>query len=106
MQEAIRIFSEMTVRGVRPCIVTYNTFIAGYAARGMFAEIDDVIEYMFQHDYRPNELTCKIIVDGFSKAGKYEEAMEFLSKIKELDDSFDEECLRRLASRVRESLKL
>ena len=105
MQEAIRILSEMTTRGIRPCIFTYNTFVAGYAAQAMFTEIDDVIGYMIQHNCRPNELTYKIVVDGYCKARRYKEAMDIVSKIKEIDDSFDDQSIERLAFRVRENLE-
>ncbi|CAN6864033.1 unnamed protein product [Brassica oleracea] len=41
MQEAVRMLSEMTGRGIRPCVFTYNTFVSGYTAMGMFGEIED-----------------------------------------------------------------
>ncbi|PPD88044.1 hypothetical protein GOBAR_DD15036 [Gossypium barbadense] len=104
MQEAIRILSEMTTKGIRPCIFTYNTFVAGYAAQGMFTEIDDVISHMIQHNCKPNELTYKIVVDGYCKARRYKDAIDFVSKIKEIDDSFDDQSIERLAFRVRENL--
>ncbi|OMO67874.1 hypothetical protein COLO4_29977 [Corchorus olitorius] len=105
MEEALRIFSKMTTRGIRPCIFTYNTFVAGYAAKGMFTEIDDVIGYMIQHNCRPNELSYKIVVDGYCKARRYKEAMDFVSNIKEIDNSFDDQSVERLAFRVRENLE-
>ncbi|CAH2080649.1 unnamed protein product [Thlaspi arvense] len=104
MQEAMRILSEMTTRGIRPCIVTFNTFVAGYAARGLFNEVDDVISYMIQHNCRPNELTYKTVVDGYCKAKKYREAMDFVSRIREMDNSFDELSLHRLTYGVRENM--
>ncbi|PQM40475.1 pentatricopeptide repeat-containing protein [Prunus yedoensis var. nudiflora] len=97
--------SEMTARGIRPCIFTYNTFITGYAGQGMFSEIDEVISYMTQNNCKPNELSYKIAVDGYCKARKYKEAMDFLSKIKEIDNSFDDQYVQRLASRIRGNLE-
>ncbi|CAM9001120.1 unnamed protein product [Rhodiola kirilowii] len=104
MHEAIRTMSEMTARGIRPCIVTYNTFITGYAGQGMFPEINDVITYMIQHDCKPNELTYKIAVDGYCRANKHEEAMDFVSKIKEVDKSFDDRSVQRLVSLIQENM--
>lgn len=101
MEEAVRIFSQMTDKGIRPCIVTYNTFVAGFAARGMFSEVSELISYMIQHECRPNELTYKTIVDGYCKAKRYQEAMDFVLNIREKDTTFDEESLQRFASRVR-----
>ncbi|KAG2277788.1 hypothetical protein Bca52824_060343 [Brassica carinata] len=60
MQEAVRMLSEMTGRGIRPCVFTYNTFVSGYTAMGMFGEIEDVIECMAKNECRPNELTYKM----------------------------------------------
>ena len=98
-------FSEMTIQGIRPCVVTFNTFVAGYAGLGFFTEVNDVISYMIQHNCRPNELTYKTVVDGYCKAKMYEEAMDFVSEIRKVDNSFDELSLQRLESHVREKME-
>jgi pentatricopeptide repeat domain-containing protein 1 len=68
-------------------------------------EIDEVLSYMTKHDCRPNELTYKIVVDGYCKAKKFKEAMDFVSTITDIDDSFDYQSMRRLSSRVRENMQ-
>ncbi|CAN1229205.1 Pentatricopeptide repeat-containing protein At2g18940, chloroplastic [Linum grandiflorum] len=106
MQEAMRVLAEMmNTRGIRPCIFTYNTFVTGYAARGMFEEVKDVVRYMIEHDCRPNQLTYKIAVTGYCKARKYDEALEFVSQIKCVDDGFDDDSEHRLADYVRDMIK-
>ena len=106
MDEARRVLSEMTSKGIRPCSVTYNTFVAGFAAQGLFSEVNDVISYMIEHNCRPNMLTYKTIVDGYCRAKKYQEALEFVGNIRKLDGSFDEQSLQTLASIARANVVL
>lgn len=59
---------------------------------------------MIENNCRPDELTYRIVVDGYFKAKKYDEAMDFVSEIPQVDNSFDEPSLQRLASYVRERM--
>jgi pentatricopeptide repeat domain-containing protein 1 len=104
VQEAIRILSEMTNNGIQPCPITFNTFLSCYAGKGLFAEANEVIRYMIEHGCMPNELTYKIVIDGYIREKKHKEAMDFVSKIKEIDISFDDQSLKKLASCIRKSL--
>ncbi|GAU41422.1 hypothetical protein TSUD_26020 [Trifolium subterraneum] len=105
VQEAIRILQEMTNNGIQPCPITFNTFLSCYAGKGLFAEADEVIRYMIEHGCMPNELSYKIVIDGYIKAKKHKETMDFVSKIKEIDISFDDQSLKKLASCIREGLE-
>ncbi|KAG2384552.1 Pentatricopeptide repeat-containing protein [Vigna angularis] len=104
MQEAIRVLSEMTTKGIQPTIVSYNTFLSGYVGMELFDEAIEVIRFMIEHNCRPNELTYKIVVDGYCKAGKHEQAMDFVSKIKEIDISLDDRYVKILGSCIRERM--
>ncbi|KAL2340278.1 hypothetical protein Fmac_008218 [Flemingia macrophylla] len=88
MQEAIRVLLEITTKGIQPSIVTYNTFLSSNVGMELFGEANEVIIFMIEQNCRPCELTYKIVVDGYCKAGKYQEAMDFVSKIKDINISF------------------
>ncbi|KAF9591395.1 hypothetical protein IFM89_004080, partial [Coptis chinensis] len=54
-----RAFKELGKKGYKPdlvlyrkwpCIFMYNTFVAGYACKGMFVDVHDVISYMMQQN--------------------------------------------------------
>ena len=62
IQEAIRFLSEMATNGIQPCIFTYNTFLAGYAGKGLLAKVYEIIRHMIEHNCRPNELAYKTVV--------------------------------------------
>ncbi|RYR62739.1 hypothetical protein Ahy_A04g020472 isoform A [Arachis hypogaea] len=45
-------------------------------------------------------MSYKIVVDAYCKAKKYKEAVIFVSEIKQFDDSFDDQSVKRLSSYI------
>ncbi|KAF2320957.1 hypothetical protein GH714_032212 [Hevea brasiliensis] len=94
MKEASRIFSEMRDSGLVPDVITYNTFVASYAADSMFEEAIDVVKYMIKNGCKRNQNTYNSIVDGYCKHNRRADASMFVSSLHELDPhvSKEEEC--------------
>lgn len=100
MQDASRIFLELTAAGLRPDIITFNTFVASYALHSMFVEAVDVVKYMIKQGYRPNENTYNSIVDGYCKHGRQVEANAFILNLRKLDSRITKEEESRLSQRM------
>ncbi|KAM1349154.1 hypothetical protein ACFX2F_003257 [Malus domestica] len=53
--------------GISPDVITYNTFVASYAADSLFEEAIDVVCYMIKNGCKPNQNTYNSIVDWYCK---------------------------------------
>jgi pentatricopeptide repeat protein len=100
MKEASRIFSEMRESGLVPDVITYNTFVASYAADSMFEDAIDVVRYMIKHGCKPNQNTYNSVVDGYCKHNHRDDAIMFISSLHELDPHISREEKCRLSERL------
>ncbi|KAK4848785.1 hypothetical protein QYF36_017304 [Acer negundo] len=96
-KEASSIFSEMRDSGLVPNVITYNTFVASYAANSLFVEAVDVVRYMIKQGCKPNQNTYNSIVDGYCKLNRRDEGIMFVDNLCKLDPhaSKEVECKRR-----------
>ena len=68
------VFQQMTDKGVKPNIVTYNCLIHGYLSIGKWKEVIQMLKEMSAHDV----FTYGLLLDYLCKNGKCREARFFL----------------------------
>ncbi|KAL8119810.1 hypothetical protein AgCh_017069 [Apium graveolens] len=90
----------MKKSGVTPDAITYNTFVASYAADAMFVEAVDVVQYMIKQGCRPNESTYNAIVDWYCKLNRRGEAIKFIANVRQLDPHIRKGEESRLSDRI------
>nr|UPT49271.1 pentatricopeptide repeat protein AaPPR114 [Agave angustifolia] len=81
--EAWNVVYKMCASGMRPDVVTYNTIARAYAENGETKRAEDMVLEM-ETELRPNERTLAIIVRGYCKEGKMENALRCVQRMKDL----------------------
>lgn len=81
--EAWNVVYKMCASGMRPDVITYNTLARGYAESGETKRAEDMILEM-DTELRPNERTVGIIVRGYCKERKMENALSCVQRMKDL----------------------
>lgn len=97
-------FSEMKDSALVPNVVTYNTFVATYAADSMFVEAIDVIRYMIKQGCRPDQNTYNSIIDWYCKHNRQDEANSFVKNLGNIDPHVSKEEKSRLLKRMAREL--
>ncbi|KAJ6821960.1 pentatricopeptide repeat-containing protein [Iris pallida] len=77
LSEAWNVVYKMCSSGIRPDIVTYNTIAGAYADAGETKRAEDLVLEM-EHEVRPNARTLAVVVRGYCREGKLEDALRFL----------------------------
>ncbi|KAL1558796.1 pentatricopeptide repeat-containing protein, mitochondrial isoform X2 [Salvia divinorum] len=80
LKEAYKLLCRMKVKGCNPDIVHYNTVISGYC-KGMYDEAKRYIKVMVSKEFRPHFSVIHMLVQGFCKLGKVEDACEVVSEL-------------------------
>ncbi|KAM1345448.1 hypothetical protein ACFX13_035624 [Malus domestica] len=101
MREASRIFSEMRDAGISPDVITYNTFVASYAADSLFEEAIDVVRYMIKNGCKPNQNTYNSIVDWYCKHNRRDDGVQFVNNLCNLNPHISEGEESRLLDRIK-----
>ncbi|KAJ8465888.1 hypothetical protein OPV22_028440 [Ensete ventricosum] len=98
-----------------PSWVILRTLIIVNLTCRMLNGMEKAFEELKRHGYKPdlvglrpdlithNNMMNMIIVDGYCKAKRYEEAMEFVSGILNMDSSFPQQSVNKLTLRVEEN---
>ncbi|KAJ0231093.1 Pentatricopeptide repeat-containing protein [Hirschfeldia incana] len=74
MNDAQKMFDDMTGRGILPDRVTYTILISGLCQRGSVEDAKKVFDEMKD----PDSVACHALLDGFCKLGRMVEAFEML----------------------------
>ncbi|XP_044510672.1 pentatricopeptide repeat-containing protein At1g62930, chloroplastic-like [Mangifera indica] len=72
----MNLYKEMTLRGVRPTVVTYSTLLSGLFMNGNVKHAKKLFGEMQLSNVLPNLITYHILVDGYCKNGCVLEAVE------------------------------
>ncbi|KAK6272969.1 hypothetical protein POUND7_010052 [Theobroma cacao] len=111
-----RAFQELRKNGYKPDLVLFNSMLSIFSKNNMYDRAHEMLHLIRESGLTPDLVTYNSLMDMYARAGecwraeeiliglRKSEAMDFVSKIKEIDDSFDEQSIDRLAFRVRENL--
>lgn len=80
--EAWNVVYKMCASGMRPDVVTYNTIARAYAENGETTRAEDMV-FEMETELRPNERTLAIVVRGYCKEGKMENALKCMHRMKD-----------------------
>ncbi|XP_047941912.1 pentatricopeptide repeat-containing protein At4g01400, mitochondrial isoform X2 [Salvia hispanica] len=83
LKEAYKLLCRMKIKGCNPDIVHYNTVISvgGLCNQGMYDEAKRYIKVMLSKEFHPHFSVIHMLVQGFCKLGKLEDACEVLSEL-------------------------
>ncbi|KAJ4879246.1 Pentatricopeptide repeat-containing protein [Raphanus sativus] len=77
----MRIFREVSLRGLVADTVTYNTLVQGFCEAGKLNVAKQLFQEMVSGGAHPNIVTYKILLDGLCDNGELQEALGILEKI-------------------------
>ncbi|PKA54037.1 Pentatricopeptide repeat-containing protein [Apostasia shenzhenica] len=84
VDEGLRIFSDLKLKGYKPDVVTYTTMIDGLSKVGRISAALSLWSEMVAKGMRPNEYTYNAVINGYCKSGNLDKARklydEMLSK--------------------------
>ena len=78
MNDAQKMFDDMTARGILPDRVTYTILISGLCQRGSVEDARKLFHEMKEAGEAPDSVACNALLDGFCKLGRMVEAFELL----------------------------
>ncbi|KAL7134495.1 hypothetical protein ABFS83_11G029800 [Erythranthe nasuta] len=80
--EALKLFDEMLLSGISPTGVTFVSILYACSHAGLVKEGERIFRSMvFDHGFEPNSEHYACMVDILGRAGKLEEAVEFINKM-------------------------
>ncbi|KAK6126984.1 hypothetical protein DH2020_039273 [Rehmannia glutinosa] len=80
--EALKLFDEMLLSGVSPTGVTFLSILYACSHAGLVEEGERIFHSMvFDHGFEPNSEHYACMVDILGRAGKLEDALEFINKM-------------------------
>ncbi|XP_026384523.1 pentatricopeptide repeat-containing protein At1g12300, mitochondrial-like [Papaver somniferum] len=74
LSEAVKVFDNMSNRGVSADSYTYNSLIHGLCMRGLWKETIRYFDEMVGRGISPTIVTFNVLIDSLSKEGRMEEA--------------------------------
>jgi pentatricopeptide repeat domain-containing protein 1 len=83
LEEAWGVVGRMRARGVEPDVVTYNTVASAYAKNDETWRAEELVVEMMRARLRTSERTWGIIVGGYCREGRLEEALRCVRQMKE-----------------------
>jgi hypothetical protein len=89
-QEALKIAKichNIAVSSAPPDLQTFNTLLAGFKRWNRPILVDAVIAAFYAHKIRPNEITCREILQHYSSQNRPNEFSRFVARMRGLDDS-------------------
>ncbi|CAN7041787.1 unnamed protein product [Brassica rapa subsp. trilocularis] len=78
MNDAQKMFDDMTGRGILPDRVTYTILISGLCQRGSVEDARKLFHEMKEAGEAPDSVACNALLDGFCKLGRMVEAFQLL----------------------------
>ncbi|KAL6534794.1 hypothetical protein OROGR_013469 [Orobanche gracilis] len=80
--EALKLLDEMLLYGIHPTKVTFLSVLYACSHAGLVEEGERIFHSMvYDHGFDPNSEHYACMVDIFGRAGKLEEALEFINKM-------------------------
>ncbi|XP_037412299.1 pentatricopeptide repeat-containing protein At5g25630-like isoform X2 [Triticum dicoccoides] len=83
LEEAWGVVGRMRARGVEPDVVTYNTVASAYAKNDETWRAEELVVEMVRARLRTSERTWGIIVGGYCREGRLEEALRCVRQMKD-----------------------
>jgi pentatricopeptide repeat domain-containing protein 1 len=83
LEVAWDVVGRMRARGVEPDVVTYNTVASAYAKNDETWRAEELVVEMMRARLRTSERTWGIIVGGYCREGRLEEALRCVRQMKE-----------------------
>ncbi|RWR87707.1 pentatricopeptide repeat-containing protein, chloroplastic [Cinnamomum micranthum f. kanehirae] len=85
VNDALKVFDEMTSRGVNPNSITFNTLIQGLCEARELDKIKEILqEVMENEEFRPDTCTFNTLMTAHCNAGKLDDALKMFEKMCEL----------------------
>ncbi|KAL2934973.1 hypothetical protein RDABS01_018092 [Bienertia sinuspersici] len=97
-EEAMRLVTEMGIRGIDQDVFTYNTLLDVICKVGKMDLAFDIMSEMTAKNVMPNVVTYSTVIDGFAKAGRLEDALSMFEEMKCLGIALDRVCYNALLS--------
>ncbi|XP_021770042.1 pentatricopeptide repeat-containing protein At2g31400, chloroplastic-like [Chenopodium quinoa] len=97
-KEAMRLVSEMGIRGIDQDVFTYNTLLDVICKVGKMDLAFDIMSEMTAKNVMPNVVTYSTVIDGFAKAGRLEDALGMFEEMKCAGIALDRVCYNALLS--------
>lgn len=80
---ARELVEEMSGKGVKPNIITFNTLVDGCTRRWDLLELDSVLNLMEKERIPHNDTTFKLLIEGYSGSSEVERAEKLLFEMHE-----------------------
>eukprot|EP01018_Ginkgo_biloba_P036926 Gb_11578 [translate_table: standard] len=77
--EALNLFGQMQLRGVKPDLVSWSVIIAGYAHSG---NVDEAVK-LFQKMPEQNVVSCTAMISGYAQNGLVDDALKLFEQMPE-----------------------
>ncbi|XP_022546089.1 pentatricopeptide repeat-containing protein At3g22470, mitochondrial [Brassica rapa] len=81
VDEGMRVFREISLRGLVADTVTYNTLVQGFCEAGKLDVAKELFQEMVSQGARPDIVTYRILLDGLCDNGELQEALDILEKM-------------------------
>ncbi|XP_021837020.1 pentatricopeptide repeat-containing protein GUN1, chloroplastic [Spinacia oleracea] len=91
-KEAMRLVTEMGMRGIDQDVFTYNTLLDVICKVGKMDLAFDIMSEMTAKNVMPNVVTYSTVIDGFAKAGRLEDALAMFEEMKCAGIALDRVC--------------
>eukprot|EP01018_Ginkgo_biloba_P003869 Gb_21351 [translate_table: standard] len=75
-EEALKLFQQMQLAGVKPNVISWNTMLAGYTKNGQGFEALELFDKMQSAGVKPNVITWTSMVTGFAQNGHGDDALK------------------------------
>ncbi|KAL3633998.1 hypothetical protein CASFOL_021052 [Castilleja foliolosa] len=89
IDSALKLFDEMSAKGITRDVVTYNALVCGLCNLSRWDEAKRLIEEMIGYTIYPNVVTFSSLVDALCKEGLVDEAEDVISIMKQQNMSPD-----------------
>ncbi|KAL1223706.1 putative pentatricopeptide repeat-containing protein [Cardamine amara subsp. amara] len=80
---AAMFLTEMQDRDISPNLVTFNTFLSGYSARGDVKKVHSVLEKLLEHGCKPDVITFSSIINCLCRAKEIKDAFDCFKEMLE-----------------------
>lgn len=105
LPEVEALFDRMKEKKCRPNLQSYNNLIDSYILRGQLDRAEEVFETMKRlQGFNPNQKTCSLMIEAFSKAGVSEKVKEVYAYLTERKMELPDEVRANVAELVGEKV--
>ncbi|GFP87998.1 pentatricopeptide repeat-containing protein at1g62670 mitochondrial [Phtheirospermum japonicum] len=87
IDDALKLFDEMSEKGITPDVVTYNALICGFCNLSRWREgglggwAKDVLQIMMLQNVNPNVISYNSLIDGYCLRGRMDEARNVIASM-------------------------